>query len=59
MRLVDVNTRRLSGLNYELVCRFKLAVDRLRVVSGSLCMLWTDQHSEKRELIGFGVDGPQ
>ena len=27
MRLTDVNTRRLSGLKYKLVCHFKLATD--------------------------------
>ena len=27
MRLPDVDTRRLSGLKYKLICHFKLVVD--------------------------------
>ena len=30
MRLLDVNTERLSGLNYDLVCHFKLVADMVR-----------------------------
>ena len=37
VRLPDVDTRRLSGLKYKLISRFKLAVDTVRGgTSGSL-----------------------
>jgi hypothetical protein len=42
VRLMDVNTGRLSGMKYKLVCCFKLAVDMVGVASGSLCMTWMD-----------------
>ena len=31
MRLPDVDTGRLSGLKYKLICRFKLAADIVRI----------------------------
>ena len=39
--LIDVNTRRLSGLEKKLVCCFKLVADMVSVASGSLCMMQT------------------
>ena len=36
MRLLDVDTRRLSGLKYELICHFVLAADVRGMESGSL-----------------------
>ena len=45
VRFTDVNTGRLSGLKYKLVCHFKLVVDMVGMASGSLCLTWTDQSS--------------
>ena len=55
MRSLDVNTGRLSGLKYELVCHFKLAVD---MVGGGIGEFVNDGPAfMERELMGFGVDG--
>ena len=34
VRLPDIDSRRLSGLKYLLICRFKLAADMVGVASG-------------------------
>ena len=51
MRLLDVYTRGLSGLKYELVCRFM--ADMVRE------FLWDADEPAflERELMGLGVDG--
>ena len=36
VRLQDVDTRRLSGLKYKLICHFKLVANMVGVTSGSL-----------------------
>ena len=57
VRLMDVNTRRLSELKYKLVRCFKLAAD---IVRGSIRELVYDTDRPaflKSELVGFGVDG--
>ena len=54
-----MNTVRLSGLKYELVCNFELAADMIRSgvrefvndAGGPAFLEW--------ELMGFGVDGYQ
>ena len=45
MKLMDVNFGKLFGLKYGLVCRLKLAVDMVGMLSGSLCMMQMDNHS--------------
>ena len=47
VRLSDVDTRILSGLEYKLVCYFKLAADLIGVALESLCIMPTDQHSRR------------
>ena len=47
MRLLDVNTRRLSGLKYELVCHFKLAGDMVEAGVREFVNGVVDQHSWK------------
>ena len=47
MRLLDVDTWELVGFQNELIRHFMLAADVVGVVSGSLCMTRTDQHSWK------------
>ena len=49
MRLSNVDTGRLTGLKYKLICRFKLVVDMARNDTGGPAFL-------KRELMGLGVD---
>ena len=39
VRLLDVDTGRLLGLKYKLICHFKLAVDMVR--GGNLLTLWS------------------
>ena len=45
--LMDVETRGVLGLEDELVCNFKLAVDVVWGRVWNLCMTLTDQHSGK------------
>jgi hypothetical protein len=56
VRLADVDTRRL-GLKYKLICRFKLAVNKV----GSGIREFVNNTDRpaflERELIGLGVDG--
>ena len=56
VRLMDVDTGRLSGLKYKLVCCFKLKVDMVR---GGVREFVYDAHRPtflKRKLMGTGVD---
>ena len=56
MRLSDVDTGRLLGLKYKLICHFKLVADMVRVAFGSSND--TDGPAfQKRELVGLGVNG--
>ena len=57
MRLPDVDTRRLSGLKYSLICYFKLAAD---MVGGGIREFVNDMDVPaflERELMGLGVAG--
>ena len=54
-RVSKSNTRRLSGLKYELVCRFKLVADM--VGAGIKEFVYDGLAFLKRDLVGFGVDG--
>jgi hypothetical protein len=36
VKLSDIDTRELAGFQNEMICRFILAADMVRVVSGSL-----------------------
>ena len=36
MKLLDVDTRRLSGRKYELACHVELVAEMIRVASGNL-----------------------
>ena len=59
MRLLDVNTKRVSGLKYKLICRLKLAVDMVR---NGLQEFVNDTDGTaflERELMGLGVGGYQ
>ena len=56
VRLPDVDTGRLLGLKYRLVCRFKLTADMVEDFREFV------NHSDgpafqKRELVGLGVNG--
>ena len=56
VRLLDVDTGRPSGLNYRLICRFKLAAD---VIRGGIREFVNDMDRPaflERELMGLGVD---
>jgi hypothetical protein len=57
VRLPDVDTRRLSGFKYELVCHFELV---LGMVRGGIREFVNDVDRPaflEKELMGFGVDG--
>ena len=59
MRLPNVDTRRLSGLKYKLMCSFKLAADMVR---GCIREFVNDMDGPaflERKLMGLGVDGYQ
>ena len=43
MGLSNVDTGRLMGLKYKLICHFKLVAEK----SGNLSVTWADQHSWK------------
>ena len=56
MRLPDVDTGRLLGLKYKLICHFKLATD---MIGGGIWEFVNDVDGLeflKRELRGLGVD---
>ena len=58
-RLSNIDTGRLSGLKYKLICRFKLATDMVR---GGIQKFVNDTDKPaflKREVMGLGVDGYQ
>ena len=57
MRLLNVDTGRLLGLKYKLICHFKLAAD---MVGGDIWEFVNDMDGPaflERELVGLGVDG--
>jgi hypothetical protein len=56
VRFMDVNTGRLSGLKYKLVCCLKLTMDT--VVGGIVEFVHATDGPAflKRELVGFDVD---
>ena len=57
MRIPDVDTGRLLGLKYKLICHFKSAAN---MVGGGIRKLVNDADGPaflERELIGLGVDG--
>ena len=57
MRFLDVDTRRLSGLKYKLICSFKLVAD---MVGRGIKLFVNDMDGPaflERELMGLGVDG--
>ena len=59
MRLSDVDTRRLSGTKYKLMCHFKLVAE---MVGGGIQVFVIDMVKPgflERKLIGLGVDGYQ
>jgi hypothetical protein len=59
VRLLDVDTRRPSGLKYKLICYFKLVADMVR---GGIREFLNDVDGPaflERELIFLGVDGYQ
>jgi hypothetical protein len=56
VRLKDVSTGRLSGLNYKLVCHLKLGAD---IIKGGIREFVYDANEPAflgRESIGFDVD---
>ena len=57
MRFLNIDTGRLLGLKYKLVCSFKLMVDMVR---GGIREFVNDRDEPvfpERDLMGFGVDG--
>ena len=54
---MDVNTRRLSGLKYKLVCCFKSTVDMIGGCIREFVYEIDGPAFPERELIRFGVDG--
>ena len=57
MRLLNVDTGRLSGLKYKLISCFRLAAD---MVGGGISQSVNDTDGPaflERELMGLGVDG--
>ena len=55
--LSTVDTRRLTGLKYKLICRFKLAVDMVGVASGSFLNNMNGPAFLERQLMGIHMDG--
>ena len=55
---MDIKIRTVSELEDKLVCNFKLAVDVVGVISGSLSSYDTDRSAIlKGDLVGLYVDG--
>ena len=57
MRLLNIDTRRLLGLKYRLICHFKLVTRHGR---GGIREFVNDANEPaflERELMGLGVDG--
>ena len=56
MRLPNIDTGRLLGLKYKLMCRFKLAVDMVGVGITEFANDTDGPALLERELMGLGVD---
>ena len=56
---MDVNTKRLSGMNYKLECCVKLVVDMIRDGDQKFVYDTDGQTFLKRKLMGFGVNRNQ
>ena len=57
MRSPDVDTGRLSGLKYKLICCFKLAADMIWVGIREFVNDADGPASLEKQLMGLGVDG--
>ena len=55
MKLPNVDTRRLSGLKYKLICRFKLAA---YMVGGGIITNNNNNNNNRNTLIHLNVNDP-